>query len=237
MSRFSPEDKDTWLWSKAGHQLRSLNLCVGDFNYKVDGIKSQMRLSILVCTIPEREKDFEELWEHLARMWRGLPESHRRKVEIIAIRDNRKMTIGAKRNLLLNESCGEYVCFIDDDDWVSDLYMTKIMIATQKKPDAIGFYVKCENYPAPGKTKTASVGVLFNGWTETPDMIYRPPYHKTPVRREIALSALFPDKSYGEDADYSKRIQPYIHSVEFIPDSLYVYNAPVKPSQSRYAQK
>lgn len=235
MLRFDPEFRNEWI-TYDNYELRSIHLCTGDFGYKAPGIRSQMRLSILICTIPEREDDFVELWQHLAAMHRGLPESLRRKVEVIAIRDNRKMTIGDKRNLLLDYACGEYVCFIDDDDWISNSYMSQIMLATQKKTDAIGFEVKCENYPAKGRITMASVGVLGSRWEERGGHIFRPPYHKTPVKRDIALSAKFPSKSYGEDAEYSKRISPFIQTSHHINETLYIYNSPTNPTLSRYKQ-
>jgi len=75
-----------------------------------------MRLSILICTIEERAPRFNVLMAELNRQMRDYQISHR--VEVLSECDNRTMTIGAKRNLLLSRANGDYTCFIDDDDSV-----------------------------------------------------------------------------------------------------------------------
>lgn len=233
MNRFNSEYRDEWI-DKDNYSLRSLNYCSGDKGKKIGTIKNDITLSVLICTIQERGDDFLELWDHFEKLRNGLPDSLKKKVEVIAISDNRKMTIGDKRNLLLDESVGDYVCFVDDDDWVSNNYLLKILWEIKKGPDAVGFYVKCENYPAPGQSRLAKVGLLNVGWTEENGEIYRPPYHKTPVKASIAKAARFPSISYAEDAAYSNIIKPHIKTVEFIPESLYIYNAPSNPNLKRY---
>lgn len=233
MSRFNSNYRNEWI-EKENYSLRSINYCAGDKGKKISTIQNDIKLSVLICTVMDRGDDFLELWDHFEQLRNGLPDSLKKKVEVIAISDNRKMTIGAKRNLLLDESFGDYVCFVDDDDWVSNNYLLKILWEIAKGPDAVGFFVKCENYPRPGQSRIATVGVLDTGWVEENGEIYRPPYHKTPVRANIAKAARFPNKSYGEDAEYSRRIKQFVKTVEFIPESLYVYNAPTNPSLTRY---
>ena len=160
MSRFNAEYRDEWI-DKKGYSIRSINTCIGDKGKKTSTIHNEITFSVLVCTMPERDVDFIELWNHLFRLRNGLPESLKKRVEIIAISDNRKMTIGDKRNLLLENSVGDYVAFIDDDDWVSNNYLLKILWEIKKGPDAVGFHVKCENYPAPGRSTIATVGPLI----------------------------------------------------------------------------
>lgn len=239
MRRFSSNMMHDWWHMKekdntSEHSFRTI--CYqGSDNHSISGIKNGMRLSVLICTIPEREDEFEKLWSHMLRQWHGLPYAIAKRIEIIAVSDERRMTIGAKRNLLLDYSYGDYVCFIDDDDWVSEMYLTRLWIGSLQDPDCIGFSIKCENYPTPGKSKLADVG-YGKAWRETTDRIYRPPYHKTPVRASIAKDARFPDKSFGEDAEYSSRIMNKVKEVHFIPEVLYTYNAPVKPQRNRYRQ-
>lgn len=238
MKRFSHNNREEWFLKKNSDEpyfVRTIEWIAGKTTETKQQVKDDMRISILICTIPERGDDFEQLWAHLERQWNGLPLAIARRIEIIAISDERKMTIGAKRNLLLDYSCGDYVCFIDDDDWVSEMYMIRLWTASIEDPDCIGFSIKCENYPTPGKSKLADVG-YGKAWRETTDRIYRPPYHKTPVRASIAKDARFPDKSFGEDAEYSSRIMNKVKEVHFIPEVLYTYNAPVKPQRNRYRQ-
>ena len=236
MNRFNPEWRNEWIVEE-NYSLRSMNTCCGDQKKTQSQIEKEIKFSVLVCTIMERGDDFLELWDHLEDLRNGLPDSLRKKVEIIAISDNRKMTIGAKRNLLLDHSVGDYVAFVDDDDWVSNNYLLSILLEIKKKPDCIGFFIKCENYPAPGQSKIASAGLIGEGWKEVGALFVRPPYHKTPVKASIAKKARFPNVSYAEDAQYARRIEPYIKTAEFINESLYIYNAPTTHDKNRYKQK
>ncbi len=97
-----------------------------------------MKLSVLVCTIPERFDKFNALLRKLNLL------SFNLGVEIL--HDNSPKgtkTIGGKRNDLLNKAVGEYVCFVDDDDDISDDYFTEILKAIESKPDCVGFEIAC----------------------------------------------------------------------------------------------
>jgi glycosyltransferase involved in cell wall biosynthesis len=129
------------------------------------------------------------------------------------------ISIGAKRNLLLKESLGEYVCFIDDDDTVSEDYVKQILNAINKAPDCIGFKIKCN---MEGVMQDAASSMKYE-WLDNVDgfRYVRSIYHKTPVKRSIAMLAMFPEKSFGEDAEYSKRLKPLLKSEVFIDEFLY----------------
>ena len=73
-------------------------------------------------------------------------------------------------------------------------------------------------------------------WTENVDgyKYVRSIYHKTPVKREIALKAMFPDKSFGEDYEYSMRIKPFLSKEIFINKVLYYYNYKYENPQTKY---
>ena len=86
---------------------------------------SDIKLSILICGITNR--DFSPLLTHLEKQTQDKP------VEILSLVDNKKMKIGRKRNLLVEMSKGEYISFIDDDDWVTDDYVDSILEKIQAK--------------------------------------------------------------------------------------------------------
>ncbi len=85
-----------------------------------------MKLSILICHIEERA-------EKLERLMAVLRPQLTPDVEVLIETDDRQMSIGAKRNLLLEKAKGGYVCFIDDDDLVPDYYVKKILEAMETK--------------------------------------------------------------------------------------------------------
>lgn len=188
-----------------------------------------VKLSILICTIPERQPMFNELLHELG-------EQSKRANSMIQILwdDSPKgtITIGRKRNNLLTKSLGDYICYVDDDDLVSPNYIEEIVKAIDKSPDCIGFEIACD---MDGKKYNAASSMKYD-WTENVDgyKYVRSIYHKTPVKREIALKAMFPDKSFGEDYEYSMRIKPFLSKEIFINKVLYYYNYKYENPQTKY---
>ena len=62
------------------------------------------------------------------------------QVEIVHFLDDRRHTIGAKRNWLLDRARGQFVVFIDDDDDVNDRYVSLICRTLKEHPciDCVG---------------------------------------------------------------------------------------------------
>ena len=89
------------------------------------------KLSILICTIIERKN-------LLNRLLNILNKQKTDDVEVLVESDNKQISIGEKRNKLLNKAVGDYVAFIDDDDLVSDDYVKKVLQAIESKPDCCG---------------------------------------------------------------------------------------------------
>ncbi len=65
----------------------------------------------------------------------GLP------VEILSIEDNKEISIGAKRQKLLERAIGDYIVFFDSDDLPFNLYTSKILQALESSPDCVGFKI------------------------------------------------------------------------------------------------
>ena len=188
------------------------------------------KLSILICTIPARKEKFNLLYLKL------FDYAFNNVIEIIYDESPRgTLTIGAKRNKLLLESKGEYVCFIDDDDDISDNYVSEILKAIESKPDAIGFKIMCD---MEGKKEIAASSIKYD-WSDNKDgfRYVRSIYHKTPVKRETALKCMFPDKSFGEDYEYSMRLKPHLKSEVFINEFLYFYNYKYENPKVKYGIK
>lgn len=186
-----------------------------------------MKLSILICTIPERINKFNTLFKKLNL------QSFNLSVEVLYDDSPRKTkTIGGKRNDLIGRSVGEYIVFIDDDDDVSDDYTYMILDAIEKKPDCIGFQIECD---IEGKKCLAASSIRYD-WKENVEgyKYVRSIYHKTPVKREISLKCMFPDKSFGEDYEYSMRLKQYLKSEIFIPKVLYYYNFKYENPKIKY---
>lgn len=182
-----------------------------------------MLFSILICTLDERK----EFLNRLLFILNPQVEQFKNEVEIIIEKDSGEMSIGQKRNLLLDKAQGEYIAFIDDDDIVSSDYVDKILKALQSKPDCVGMHLLHFNDGQLGGFTYHSL--KYNSWFESRDLAtgmmryYRNPNHLNPVKREYALATKFPEISMGEDREYSHNILSLLKSEEYIVEPIYWY--------------
>lgn len=179
-----------------------------------------MKLSILIPTIVGRELPYEKLVKSLNGQYAGAD------VEIITLKDNREMSIGEKRNKLLEMATGEYVAYIDDDDCVSEGYIELMLAAIQSGCDCaslLGEYWVDDMFDG-----VFEHSIKYKEWRTTGnDIKYeRCPNHLNLIRSDIAKQFKFPEKNHGEDSDWSKQIQQSgLLKTEYnIPEIIYFYN-------------
>ena len=189
-------------------------------------------LSILIPTLPARIETLSNLIKKLNKQVIdfGLID----KVQILTLCDTKEYSVGKKRNLLLEMSIGKYVCFIDDDDKISDSYLFEIIRAIQSNADVITF---CGEYIEQNKTQNFSISKTHKRDYTEGENIYRLPNHLCPVKIEIALQSRFPDKNFGEDSEYATRINRLIKTEYHIKEKLYHYlyssiNSQTKPNNT-----
>lgn len=194
-------------------------------------------LSVCILSIPEHAAGAAKVAAQLGVLVEGLTDGINRFVSKVAplevlIYHSPKMSAGGptrgfKRNELLKEARGEYVVSIDADDFVADDYAEKILTALESGPDCVGFKIHCKN----GDQEVLAIASKrFPRWTHgwslgASGYIERTPYHKTPIRREIAVKAggFREDLDVGEDHDYSIRCLPHLQTEVFVDEFLYFY--------------
>ena len=173
------------------------------------------QLSILICHLKNRGEIFKILHEKLTKQI-TTPGS----VEIIVAEDNGDISIGAKRNKLLSWAIGDYVAFVDDDDDVSDDYVSSILSAVVTSPDCVGIEgILKSNFG----DMLFRHSIQFQGWYTGVDAFYRTPNHLNPVKRGIAQSIIFPDIQFGEDQRYSDYLQKMLKTEIYIGHPIYFY--------------
>lgn len=177
---------------------------------------SSIILSILICSLEERKKELGFIFEKLLHQRL----SYASKIEVLIESDNREITIGEKRNILLSRAQGEYICFVDDDDDISNDYIESIMKALESKPDCVGIEGTIDYMGIKGIFKHSR---QFQSWYTGPDAFYRTPNHLNPVKREIALRIGFPPQSFGEDQIYSNGIKRMLKTEVYINHPIYFY--------------
>ena len=134
------------------------------------------------------------------------------------------MSIGQKRNMLLGQSHGEYVSFVDDDDSVPDDYVDRIL-----KAISIG-YPDCTSLTgrivfSDGYSRPFVHSLRHESWIDDHQgkVYYRPPNHLNAIRRDLAVQVGFPQINLGEDRYFSHNIRPFLKKEAWIDGELYEY--------------
>ena len=157
-----------------------------------------MILSILIPSIPSRFKLVQKLYKHIEGQIKG------REVEILVLIDNKKRSIGAKRQSLVDIAKGKYIAFVDDDDNVSGNYIDEMLIGAKKNKDVICFQ---------------QLATINDTWSyisfsiENENDEFRPneitrrkPFHVCGIKRSLTKGAKFPDVGYGEDWHWMEQV-------------------------------
>ncbi len=154
-------------------------------------------LSILTPAVPSRLPRLAHLIASIERQSAGLP------VEHLVLLDNKRRTVGEKRDALLRTARGLYVAFVDDDDAVAEDYVPAILAAAEERPDVITFWEET--------TVNGIVGHIHFQLGQ-PDEDFRPieegitrrnAWHVCAWRRVIAVQSSFPPTSWGEDRAFA----------------------------------
>jgi hypothetical protein len=188
-----------------------------------------MQLSILIPSIPSRWERAQKLYSKILAMCQG------KDIEVLLFMDNKKRTVGGKRDSLVQVSRGKYFMFVDDDDDL--ISVDEIYQATFQDVDVITFKQRCVGYDA-NKTPFIVTFGLGNNNEENLGPVYgmyldckRPPYHVCAWNSRFK-SVRFPEKSYGEDWDWVQQCLPMAKTEVFIDKILHSYSYDPKVSEA-----
>ena len=155
-------------------------------------------LSILTPAVPSRLAQIARLIEHLQKQIGEFP------VEHLILIDNKRRTVGEKRDALLRVARGQYVAFVDDDDWVSNDYVEELLKAAAENPDVITFRQESSINGAKGEIEfglgNPNEAFVVGGRAK------RNAWHVCAWRRSLAILSSFPAINYGEDWAYAARL-------------------------------
>ena len=147
----------------------------------------------------------------------------------------REITTGRKRNDLIQQASGAWVCFVDDDDNISGNYVDLILQALESNPDVVTF----EGWMTTnGAHRVDWVIKLGERYEERGGMYYRFPNHLCCVRKSIAINYKFPNITQGEDFEWAKKLNdaklvdgvwisgpnPVLNTSVHITDKIYHYD-------------
>lgn len=179
-----------------------------------------MKLSILIPAVFDRQSWL--IYNHL------LSQADGKDVEILALFDNRKRSIGAKRQALLDAANGDFICHLDDDDWVSDDYIDSLLGAISSNPtvDVITFGQECSlNDEAKFKVRICVTAENEQPWQLAGvwQDIHRKPWMWCCWRRRFANRFPHPQLTAPEDRLWLELVWPHILTYYKMDKVLHFY--------------
>lgn len=188
-------------------------------------------LSILIPTVEGREWEFERLTTELFRQTsHDLPYMQDVTIQLAKLKDNKEITIGAKRQKLYEMATGEYSVQIDDDDNIAPDYIERVLKALSSKPDCVCYF---EHVNYNGSTLVSCHSNDFADWgenfTDRQGQFYnyiRTPFFKDVIKTDICRQIPVPNIRYAEDIQWARALKKsgLIKSEVFINDFMYFYS-------------
>lgn len=189
--------------------------------------------TIGILHLPKRKQSYDALINELNKQ---IVECNSQEIiEIVTETDDGRLSVGTKRNKVLDKANGEYVCFIDDDDMVTPIYVSKILNALQSKPDVVELvgFLPHHNLPFIHNLKCG-------GHFRKDGIQFRTPNHLNTIKTEIAKKIRYVEISHGEDQDYSHRLwqSGLMKTEELIHERMYIYQFNPRTSETtKFARK
>jgi len=185
-------------------------------------------LSIVMCSIPERAQSFNKLRTEVKRQIDYCNNRHRTlgRTEIVDVITqsvlNGGISIGAKRQEGLNRAQGKYVCWLDDDDWVSPDYVETLLRLAIADADTLVFN-NISIFPEFWCLVQMNLDFIQDEQV-FPGIVHRRPYHVCGFRRSILKDCIFPDANWDEDTAFLSQVWPKLKSQAKTEAILHEYN-------------
>lgn len=179
-----------------------------------------MKISILIPGIPERLERLKEL----IQKYQAYALMYSLDIEIISLVDNKRMSIGEKRNNLVDLAKGEYWVMTDDDaDELTQVYFERIGSAIEKNVDVITY----KQHARINEDQTTVVfGLHYENQEFQKDGITkRPAWHCCTWKRDFIswCGAYFKDINYGEDEPFARHANERAKTSFHIDEVCHVY--------------
>lgn len=183
------------------------------------------KLSILIPALVSRMSSYKFLINEIERQ---AIEANKYNGEIESIYkiDSGEMSIGEKRNFLLEKAKGEYVCFIDDDDIISSTYIKDLFTAIEQNKDCCSLMGVITTDNQDPQIFEHSIKYPIYCTNDTGAIKFeRYPNHLNAIKSSIAKQFKFPEINHGEDTDWATQIKEsgLIKTEAYIPNIIYHY--------------
>lgn len=186
-------------------------------------------LSILIPTIPERHERFTKLYNELMRQKTSFDTFHDTigEVQILVNSGERflngGLSIGKKREALVKEAEGMYLCFLDDDESIAPNYLESLMRLCNQGQDICTFraMVKMATFWA---LVDMRLPYKINDQLNPDYTVRRPPWHMCPVNSIYAKMFSFRDINNAEDFEWMEKVLTCCTSEIHTDKILFQYN-------------
>lgn len=186
-------------------------------------------LSILIPTIPERKGRLSTLLFELEKQKLEFLKFHHTIGYIqIIVNDSPRfldggLSIGKKREELVNGASGKYLCFLDDDESIAPNYIESLMRLCAEGNDIVTFRasVRMDNMWA---LVNMSLNNIENEQIHPDGIVNRPPWHMCPVKSVYAKMFSFPDLNNAEDFAWMEQVLKCCHTESHTDRILFQYN-------------
>lgn len=185
-------------------------------------------LSVLIPSIPEHKEKLTILLNELIKQVDALKENHSILGEVEIVYDDSKrfldggLSIGKKREALVNKAVGRYLCFCDCDDWVSPNYIETLVRLCLRNADVVTFrnFSRLDNY-----WMLVDMSINYPNDEANPNFtVRRKCWHICPIKSEYAKMYKFPDINHGEDAQWLDNVLSHCTTEVHTDQILHMYN-------------
>jgi len=190
-----------------------------------------MILSILICSVEIEERQIK-LKKLISELHKQISKNYAEEiVEILIDADNMTKSVGQKRNDLISKAKGHFVCFIDDDDFITENYLSTILHHLNIGIDILLIGIShIEN----GINKTKILPSLFIDNLTTNEVVFKTNhFHLCPHKKSIAELVSFDCVNFAEDMIYSQKMVKHISNHAVIYDPIYIYFDNLEKSLTR----
>lgn len=170
-----------------------------DMNNYINRKEYSVDWTIMIPTIPGREQKLQALVQSIHEMRQRVCPDLRIVVDIGF--DNREMTIGTKRQGMLQAATGKYMSFIDDDDRVTIHYFEDAAACIAGNFDCMRLRGQISRW-----TFTHSLANKLTDPMANETTFLRPPNHLNLMKADIAKNIKFRDATSGEDLDWTIKL-------------------------------
>jgi glycosyltransferase involved in cell wall biosynthesis len=176
-------------------------------------------LSILIPSIPERIDQLKAVIEKYQSYIDKYDLNN--GVQIISFIDNKKITIGEKRNMLVSMAAGKYWVMSDEDDQLTEMYFQYFKCLLGKDVDVITYLqsaqINDDKSTVEFGLNNVNEDLIPNGITK------RMAWHCCTWRKEAVKEARFAPINWGEDDLFARTANELAKTSYHFPEVCHIY--------------